>query len=229
MLFTRNPQLEHELYERLRLKYRKPRPDIPHLSELIYCLTRSYFQRFHPLPNTDKELLYFSVGFGLESVLLRDASSPELITLPLDGVYMTPDYIDLQGVGVDLKSTRMYSLPSGEPKSGWPETWIQQFKAYAKLMGSSEYSVAIVYLLPPDLVVGTFKWTQEEIDTNWTYIKTRAAVYKAFIDKKTLPTPFSWNERWECNSCSYKLRCDTGWQPASNNPKEAYDYIDYIG
>jgi hypothetical protein len=64
-------QLRNELIGRLRDKYITDREDWPHLSEVIYCLTKSYFERTDPIQVTEKELLYFSIGFALEDVLLR--------------------------------------------------------------------------------------------------------------------------------------------------------------
>ncbi len=268
MRFDRDPMLETELLERLREKYTHVKP-IPHLTEVLYCLTRSYFDRTDPLPITKKELLYFAVGFGLEAVLLR--GEPKLCpclsisdegwvdgqvhsdcqckgsgivtgepqSQQLDGLWLTPDYIDLQGVGVDLKSTRMWSTPEGVPKMGWPDSWLEQFKGYAKLGqgdGSGytfdlvdglavpkpvppgpetdpyrlRYSVGIVYLGQPDLVTGTFTFTQEEIDSNWDYVMDRKKTYEDFWFDNQVPTPYQFNKDWECrSSCRYQGRCAT--------------------
>lgn len=213
MKFIRNGHLERELYARLEAKYHKPRPETPHLSELLYCLTRSYYDRFQPLAPSDAEMLYFSVGFGLESVLLRDEHTFAPEVQQLDSVYMTLDYVSLEGSGVDLKTTRMMPNKdgSGVPTTDWPGTWLKQFMAYAKLLGSADYTVAVLYLggrgAQPELVVGTFSWTQEEIDANWAYVQNRKAVYMAHIEGQRVPQPFAYNEEWECRTCRYLLRC----------------------
>lgn len=272
MRFDRDPRLETELLDRLREKYTHIKP-IPHLTEVLYCLTRSYYDRTDPLPITKKELLYFAVGFALEAVLLRgepklcacistssegwvdgqlhdgcpckgsgvDTGEPQ--SQQLDGLWLTPDYIDLQDTGVDLKSTRMWSTPEGVPKMGWPDSWLEQFKGYAKWMQSDgsghtsdmvgpeqfkgcanmiskpvrpgppsdphrlRYSVGIVYLGQPDLVTGTFTFTQEEIDSNWDYIMDRKKTYEDFWFDNQVPTPYKYNKEWECKNCRYQGRC----------------------
>ena len=229
-----NPELKRELMARLRSKYLTTRPEMPHLSELLYCLTRSYYDRFDKLEATDKELLLFSIGFGLESVLLRDADSPAPVTQEVDGVWLTPDYVALSGGELDLKSTRMYPNAEGSPSMGWPDTWIEQFKGYAYRMelantgalgptGSVvgaphetvQYSVGILYLggsgKPPDLECFTFVWTWKELTDNWAYVSTRKSVFMAHVNMRgvtdAIPTPFLWNKDWECRSCRYLLRC----------------------
>ena len=227
MDFHRDPRLEAEIYGRLQSKYLQPRPEGPHLSELIGCLTRSYYDRTEPLPPSPEEMLYFAIGFALEEVLLRDKESGAVAMQELDGVYMTPDYIDLRGVGVDLKSTRM--RPKGDdgvPSMGWPKGWIRQFQAYTKLLsqgkpsgvyetdgGSSiryyNFSVAIMYLIKPDLVCGTFAFTDEELQRNWAWVQQRRERYEQAFKTLTIPIPFTFAEEWQCRNCRYSLRCQS--------------------
>lgn len=220
MKFDQNPQLRKELLDRLRSKYLTPRPDMPHLSEVMYCLTRSYFDRTDPIPPSEAELLLFSVGFGLEEVLLRDQTSLAPVTSYLDGLWLTPDYVALAGGELDLKTTRMGLKRLGEDMHGVPETWLEQFKAYAYKMAQSPvtdlpetvpYSVGVLLLasVPPELVVGTFTFTKQELLDNWFRIQSRKAVYMAHFEIKTPPEPFKWNRDWECKSCRYLIRCTT--------------------
>jgi hypothetical protein len=216
--FTRNPTLETELFNRLRLKYTHDRPDVPHLTELIYCLTKGYYDRFDRLQPTQKEMLYFAIGFGLEEVILRDATSLEPQLVEVDGVYMSLDYIALDGVGVDLKSTRMYpSKDDGSPSYGWPQGWRRQFMGYAKHLGQTEFDVAILYLGAPDLVAGRLSFTQQEMDDNWDHIMMRKTIYMAHVAGSMVPAPFTFTEdpsMWECKdkkgnpTCKYYMRCE---------------------
>src|SRR5437667_6697 len=47
-----------------------PKP-LPHLTELISCLTKSYYNRYDPLPINPQTALIFVMGIGLEEALLR--------------------------------------------------------------------------------------------------------------------------------------------------------------
>jgi hypothetical protein len=207
--FTRNPQVEQELLRRLRMKYLRPRTDGIHVSELIRCLTDSYWEKQdeHKLPPTDKTLLYFSIGFALEEVLLKNGDNEDQVSEKMDDIWLSKDYVDLNGIGLDLKSTRTYLLDSGIPKYGWSDHWMKQFMSYARLMGKTLYSVAILQLIKPDFIAGTFEFTEEEIEDNWTWIKRRKFILEHHLERKTPPTPFSYNEKWECKNCRYYATC----------------------
>lgn len=207
--FTRNPQVEQELLRRLRIKYLKPRNDGIHVSELIRCLTESYWQKQdeHRLPPTDKTLLYFAIGFALEEVLLKNGDNIDQVSEKMDDIWLSKDYVDLNGIGVDLKSTRMYLLDTGIPKHGWSDHWMKQFMSYARLMGKQIYSVAILQLIKPDFVAGTFEFTEQEIEDNWAWILKRKHILETYLALGEPPTPFAYNEPWECKNCVYLPTC----------------------
>lgn len=174
--YQTNPQLKNELMTRLRSKYGGVRPEYPHLSDLLGCLTKSYYNQKQPIENTDKETLFFSIGFGLEKVILRDedtipvhiddeqyeaniiGQSPPMVQL--DGVFLTPDYVAAAGGQLDLKSTRMYvDKDTDTPKRGWPDTWMEQFMGYAWL----EY---IQKWWGEQVMLGTPEFSSINIDTS---------------------------------------------------------------
>lgn len=207
--FTRNPQVEQELLRRLRIKYLKPREEGIHVSELYRCLTASYWNKSeeHKLPPTDKELLYFAIGFALEEVLLKNGDNEDQVSEQMDGIWLSKDYVDLGGIGLDLKSTRMYLLDSGVPKYGWSSMWMRQFMSYARLMDKTIYSVAILQLIKPDFIAGTFTFTDEELEENWQWVLKRKHILTTYMDMGVPPTPFAHNEEWECKNCRFYALC----------------------
>ena len=229
--FIPNPAITNEIYQRLRDKYITSRETVPHLSELIYCLTRSYDDRFHRIEPTELELLYFSVGFGLEEVLLRTAESQMIEEKEIDGVFMTPDYISLFDGGADLKTTRMWpdKADGYKPSHGWPDSWMRQFMGYSYLIpqvqtrdanGEPEtvlYSIAVVYIGKPALVGGTFTFLWSDVLENWEWIQMRRTFYMAHLEKQVRPPPFVFNQPWECKNCRYQLRCHQANKGELNN------------
>jgi hypothetical protein len=204
MHWIRNLEVENELLSMVREEYMaEPRTGI-HLTSLIGCLTRMSYEEHVPLEVTRKELLLFSIGFGLERVFItRERPTVEV----LDGISMTPDYISLSGLGVDLKSTRMRPTADGSPTYGWSEGWQKQFMAYAKVRGVLQWTVAPLYLGVPDLVAGTMFFTEEEVENNWQWLLGRKAAHLKHNEDGNLPTPYQWNESWECANCRYSARC----------------------
>jgi hypothetical protein len=129
-----------------------------HVSDLTHCLTLSYWNRVDPAPPSDEGVVMWSIGWGLERVLI-----PRLHVEPLevDGITGTPDFAFPDGTPADLKSTRMATSTSagcaqcGEPYVGHskgknghvyekapavpfviPETWKRQFMAYRYMINA---------------------------------------------------------------------------------------------
>lgn len=240
MIITREYSVRAEMLERLRQKYLTEKP-LPHLTEVIYCITKSYYERVDKIEPTDKELQLWSVGFGLEDVLLKDKNPAlnyildaievvenveeldkawmlqvlnhlaEFNPMPgsqqMDDIWLTPDYIELAGHGVDLKTTRMWSNADGSPKNGWPKSWMQQFKAYARLLGDTRYYVSVFYIGAPELVSFKIEFSPEEIESNWAELLERRDAYLTGLLNHEPPYAFAWNEEWECKLCKYRDRC----------------------
>lgn len=221
MRFDPNPEIRWTLLDIVASKYLKEKP-MGHLTELIGCLTRAWYDRTDPLIHTEKELLYFSIGFALEAVFLRDENYPEPGTREKDGITLTPDFIDMMGIGLDLKSTRMNITEGGprpsktNPNADWPGHWMKQFMAYALLLDNVMelqghkyyvYHVGIVQLIRPDFIAGTFRFDEKEVMDNWAWLKERQAQYFEAFGTGIIPTPFTTNEEWECANCRYLKRC----------------------
>jgi len=238
MEFIRDQKLETELLNRVSNKYIQDRPGLPHLSELYRCLTFSYYERNNPLDWAKLQVLYFGIGLAFEDVFLRNGDNEDVETQQLERVYMTPDYISLEGVGIDLKSTRMGTSESGVPKVGgkeqWPDSWLIQFKAYCRLLNNEtwdlyepaegyHYGVAILHIgRPVDLVCGRFIFTRKELEDNWAWVQERRGIFMDHMRNEAVPMAFKFNSgqsptSWECSnasgSCKYLSRCQmSGWE-----------------
>ncbi len=240
MEFIRDQKLESELLKRVSNKYIKDRPGLPHLSELYRCLTFSYYERNDPLEWAKLQILYFGIGFALEKVFLSNGDNEEITTQLLDRVYMTPDYISLEGVGVDLKSTRMGTSESGvtkiKGKEEWPENWLIQFMAYCRLLndetwnlydepvGGYHFGVAILHIgRPVDLVGGRFIFTRKELEDNWAWVQERRSIFMDHMRNEVVPMAFKFNKgespsspectNYGTGTCKYLDRCQmSGWE-----------------
>jgi len=92
-----------------------------HVSDLIYCLTKSYFEKTNPLPPTPDEVLLFAIGLGLQKVLIPTRFNSK--TIVVDNIICSPDYNSREGKA-ELKTTR---IKYG--KEELPEAWIEQIMA----------------------------------------------------------------------------------------------------
>jgi len=197
-----------------------------HVTELYHCLTRMWNDKNAPLPLTDREVMMFACGFAFEEVFLRGKSSPNPPPKRyLFGMHMSPDHEVYPGREEDLKSTAMWAGQDGSPKKGWPAAWLYQFSVYglsqllpADTQFNSDweslipedtfYDVAIIYLnAARTFEVLTLKFSKDEILQAIYYALDRKTQYERFVDEP--PTPFKFNESYECDECRYFMRCDS--------------------
>ena len=228
--WSRNSALEEELFARLRRKFIHDRSGEIHFTDTLYCLTKAYWNKTDPIPVGNATLGLFAIGFALEDVLLKDypiTGEPALDSYVYEDVHFSPDYFTTIMVGeLDLKTTRMWAEPDGRPKQvadrphGFPESWLKQFMGYAHRLGAQpadertpvpyvDYHVAILYLGPGELVAGTIRFDWEAVQLNMAYHLHRAAILEDYLDQHQPPTPFVYNEAWECKNCPYYNRCSS--------------------
>jgi len=208
MIVTEVPSLSESIILALEEDYRLEKP-MPHLTELIYCLTRSYWDRFQPVPSTDNERLMFAIGIGLERSLLRGNDRPE--PRQVRGIWLSPDSFILNSLEMELKTTRASIKTFAS--NGFPESWLKQIKAYCLTVPSLSYRLVVLHLMgnysPPFPMLKsyelTFDW--QELQDNWEWLEGRRDAYQEFILSETPPDSFTYNEDWECTNCRYLLRC----------------------
>lgn len=201
---------------------------LPHVTELIYCLTRSYLDRTAPLPPTPQEVMLFSTGIGLEAVMLK--SHKQQIAGEVDGIHFSTDFLDYKEQPGELKTTRISEKTAAKwlcitgmvekDKKGqvydMSEGWRKQILAYLHCNGATEGTLAVLHLMGnyappfPTLRAYHIEATAEEVETNWKWLLHRKAAYMAFMESDTLPEPGVWCMDWECGygPCRYKLVCD---------------------
>ncbi len=201
-----NPELERVVLNHLAELYNiKEKREGIHLSTLVGCLTRSFFDQVSPIEPTDKEVLLFVVGYGLQDVLTpQEAETP---LLECEGITYRPDFmlrIGEQELG-EIKTTRMGVKRMVE---GLPETWLEYMMGGCHIRGVTSYNLAVLLIVPPDIIAETLLFDQAEIDDNWLYLMARKEVYEDAIAANQPPAPYYHCKGFECGGCRYKLVCD---------------------
>lgn len=206
MELIENPRLRHEILNLLQQEYLVKKP-MPHLTELVYCLTRSYYERMQPVPQTDKEIILFASGWGLERLLL--AGERKLEYGCIDGIHYSPDFLAFTELPGELKTTRMSHKRIVQ--EGLPEGWKRQILGYMHCLGVTEYELGIMFLIQADIVGFRVVATEDEIAENWTMLTTRAAIYLSHIQMEIAPLPYQWCMENECKfggGCRYNIKCE---------------------
>ena len=137
-----NPELSRLMLDHLTDLYNlKKQRDEVHLSTLIYCLTRSFFDMKQDVEPTDMEVMLFALGIGLQNEF-----TPANTTLPVirkDGVVFSPDFVIQIGEGqyCEMKTTRMSTARD------FPSTWIEYIKGGCYMQGIKEYDLSVLYMM----------------------------------------------------------------------------------
>lgn len=216
MIIEDNKELTEQVYSWINQRMEElsgPRSGGIHLTELIYCLTKSFWKKISPLQNTDKENLTMMLGIGLERVIIPE--SYRAISKTRDGVDYSPDFwTDPSSREMnELKTTRMSSKKTIE--RNFPETWIEQIKGYCFCEGKTEYGLAVVHIVggynatgfQPEIHSVKFIFEQSELQEYWDYIMYRKDAYIEAFARQVAPIPKKWNRAWECKNCAYQNRC----------------------
>lgn len=207
---TPNPVLDRLIIDHLAKKYKlKEKREGIHLSTLVYCLTRSFYDLTMPIEPTDEELMLWALGYGLQEVLTpAEATTP---TFEEEGIVYRPDMVfEMEGFTLELKTTRA-SLKKN--LLNLPETWVEYIMGGCHIRKIKSYELSGLYLMGnyappfPQIYSETLSFNKTELDENWERILLRRSAYQAAIDRDTPPTPYRWNKEWECNNCRYSTVC----------------------
>jgi hypothetical protein len=186
----------------------------PHLSELIYCLTKSAWKRRDsgggvgttststPFHNS-KELTMFAIGVALEKVLFRPLGANEAGVY--EGVAYEKDLKTEDGVLGEFKTTRMSAKRLIED---FPLGYYRQLLGYMKIDGTLKAKFTVLFIIQAELRAWEVEVSQEELDENWAWVQERKRVYLGYLDAGEIPPAFAYNEDWECEGCPMKLVCD---------------------
>ena len=202
-----------------------------HLSSLIYCLTKAYWNKLDPEPPSEEAVNMWSIGYALERVMIARMHVEPIV---LDGIHMSPDFV-LAGTLADLKSTRMQPVKSdgcavcGLPWRGhkdmghsyeatsrpfdMPIGWQRQFAAYLRALNlihgesTHDFAVVVMHLVPAVLTTWRVWFTDTELEDNWQWVLQRANDFENMLAAQT-SEPFEHRGfEDECTHCDYLLRC----------------------
>ena len=200
-----------------------------HCSDLIYCLNKTAFRKWKPLPTDEQEVLIYSLGWATQRWLsgkLVDAPEQEV-----DGIIVTADVILDIGAPWELKATFQASTKSIEENVHW----IRQ------MMAQCYVNKSLVAYLTRFEIMGNWKWvyhpskpetiqklveefgenwadhptlhayrldfTQDELNQNWEWLKARRVQLLNILESMTLlprVAALASGQTWECEFCRYR-------------------------
>ena len=212
--YTRDETLEDELLNDMVVAMHEPDRHQPSVSGMIRCITRTYWENELKLDDKPKlsrrEIQLFASGLGLEKVLLSGRQNS--IKGEFEGIQYHIDHLGTDGF-IEFKSTRIKLNDDIETGPKVSDTWLRQVLSYFKAVGITQGHFVMFHVMGnynppfPDLRAYAIEATQEEIDDNWTWIQQRAVSYLTAVKNQQPPTPFTFNESWECKECPWYGLC----------------------
>lgn len=218
MIQERDYTLIQQALGNLREGYQTDRSKELHVTNLIYCLTRSWFDMNAPLDPTPEEVMLFSLGWGLQKVLFP--TEQEVEPIEVDEIICSPDFLTIGGLKAELKTTRMGvtrkdKITGQVDYSPLPETWVEQIKSYCYATKQSEYPLLVLHLMGnyappfPQLIGWRLQFSEQELLEHWQYILDRKAILEQHLESRIPPEPHTHCKEWECKNCRYVLACQT--------------------
>ena len=204
MNYRRNELLEDQLLDEMMAEIEDPerKDQHPSVTDLIYCLTRSYLDMSTGSKPTRQTKLFFTIGLGLEKAML--SARKQIPTAgQFEGIYYHIDSLDPPNM-MEFKSTR---VKAGTEPENLPEGWMKQIKSYLKTQGQTKVSLVVLHIIQPEIIAWDIEFSQHEIDENWAWLQQRRSEWEVYVSKAEMPTPFRFNEPWECKNCLYLNYC----------------------
>ena len=215
MEFQRNEQLEEDVLDEMMGEISDDRTH-PSLTDLLYCLTKTWRNANQPLPVTRKTKMYYSIGLGLERNLLVKRHAVNLSDVRgQDGIGFHPDsftedaWLDGDRL-VEMKGTRYGLSTKGRGEftpEHFPENWHKQAMGYCYKLKVNKVSFIVLHIIQAELRTWDIEYTDLELMQNWAQVMLHKEVWDIADQRQEAPESYAWNQEWECKDCIYSLWC----------------------
>lgn len=201
MIVHEQPERARAIFEAARQRQETERAPGLHVSDLICCLRKYWYQQRQPIPLDEATEQFFLLGQS-QHILLQPGGGCELaVTLPLAAeVHGT---VDVYGEdwpwerATEIKTTRtddakeaVYAMPG----------YVEQLASYCLALGETIGVLVVWYIFafPPVLKAWGITFTREELDTWKHELSRRLAILKSGDDPG-----LGEHDKKECRYCPY--------------------------
>lgn len=200
MKVTKNKVLLNEFISKLQKKYtNRVRTNI-HVSDLIYCLRQSFFNRTNPKKLNEATLGYFLDGARRHDVLQELSGMEFEKRVNKYGVYGSIDLFN--GIPIEFKSTRQ--------SKGVSELYTKQLGYYCTLLGESKGIIVIQRLLAKKnpFEIYDVKYNEDDIYSFTRKIIEGRRFFDYALKNDDVISLSKTEHEWMCINCIYKKECE---------------------
>jgi len=215
MNIVRNQKREAQLIRNLNVQELEG----VHLTSVIGCLRKAYYDQTEPLPATKMMMFYNVIGTMFQRRFYKKSNCAKVFDVHINGgvLHASPDNFK---EAADFKTTRKFV------QSDLPDYWSPQLAFYAWCLGRGNlnWKVDVFYIgqsypkkkdIPewappaeeanaPNLICYTIEFTDEEIEEYVGYVLDRAEELFQRIKRQCTPPP---EKTFLCGECQYNLSC----------------------
>lgn len=216
MIITERPDIAEQMLAAAAAKHsHADRPTGIHLSDLLVCLARSYYNRMVGTPVSQEPVinLQFMLGEAFHAWLEVQPEHPMLF----DGRWQTPDQVETETgilLPVEIKSTRYSSA------KGLVDYHLDQLAGYCLGYGVNKGRMVVLYMMgdyganrQPQFSVADVEFSDAELARWRKHLNYRQELLQHALDTGAPP---SLNQRlsWACGTCVYKGLVCPGGKPS---------------
>lgn len=219
MRVRENPAYVSELLQRIGRKMVEERVPGIHVSDLLYCLPKSYWRKRLGTPDVvdEEATLVFLLGKGLH--FLFEEGRPEVSRLT-DAIIASPDKFevdDISPIVIEFKTTRASSNKSIlESKH-----YFDQLGAYCYVAGVRRGRLVVAYYSgnykppKPEMKAWDVTFSKRELELWWEELRRRKLILEEAVAYDRPPDVWL-HYPWTCKYCEFhKRECPGGegeWQ-----------------
>jgi len=215
MIVSKNDALAAKLLDEMVAEKLEDRTgQHPSVTDLLRCLTQSWWDAHRKLEHGKKKEVFFLIGIGLErSILAARKQNPT--AGETEGIYWHVDDND-DGL-IEVKSFRGNIRKVELPDGGFalPDYYVEQVKSYCVMLGVSSVDLGIIYIIPAEFEVYHIEFEAMELAFHRRWLHSRRDVWNQAEAIGKAPESYKHNKDWECKDCQYKLLCETRKQGGS--------------
>lgn len=186
MEITRDEGYRKELLNQIAKREFSERSGV-HCTDLIYCLNKQANRKLHPAPDSEADILRFSLGWSTQRWLT--GKDEDEAPIERDGIIVTLDAL-ADGTPWELKAT--YQSSNKDVSSSL--NWIRQIMCQCYVTGTTTAKLSRLELMGnwkrteehPTLSAFRLDFEQSELDRFWSTMQIRRDQYLEILKTKIL-------------------------------------------
>ena len=177
-----------------------------HVTDLLWCMRKSYYNVTAPLAPPMELQLHFLRGQVLHAMLQAGAALPE-VSVECDGIVGSIDEL-IDDAVVEYKTT---NISVGKSAYELPDEWWRQIMAYCHMAGVTKARLVVLHLQGdwkknrlPQIKAYDIEFTEAELKDNWQTMVYRHRQLWESVKNGTPPPAVA---TFMCEGCPYLERC----------------------